>query len=70
MAPGTRQVRRCGAGGGIEAGGGLIGQHDRWGRAAVRVIVTLSRFARCRGRRPVGFRRAGRQVRPAGRAIA
>lgn len=49
MAPGTGQVRRCGAGGGIEAGGGLIGQHDRWGRAAVRVIVTLSRFARCRG---------------------
>jgi len=45
-----RQVRRCDAGGGIEANGGLIGQHDRWGRAAVRVIVTLSRFAHCRGR--------------------
>ena len=69
MAPGTGRVRRCGGGGGIAAGGGLFGQHDRRGRAAVRVIVILRRFACCRGR-PAGFRRAGRLVRPAGRAIA
>jgi hypothetical protein len=30
LAPGPGQVRRCGAGGGIAAGGGRIGQHDRW----------------------------------------